>query len=55
MTEFSLAKLKAGIPCGTVLGHGQYCSDGYLCEACQKRLDAAAEIERLTEQRGPKP
>lgn len=29
------------IPCGEILGHGNYCEHGHLCESC-------SEIARLT-------
>lgn len=40
------------IPCGRVLGHGEfgYCSIGYLCSGCELREQAANEIERLRNQ-----
>jgi len=38
-------------PCGTVTGHGECCTDGWLCVTCQKLKDADATIERLQKEK----
>jgi hypothetical protein len=40
-------RLRKGVPCGCTLGHGERCAKGWLCEACQLRIEAADEIEKL--------
>ncbi len=42
-----IERLRQGVPCGMTLGHGQSCSDGYLCDGCSLRLEAINTIARL--------
>lgn len=35
------------IPCGGVLGHGEFCSDGDLCSSCQYILDLEISSQNL--------
>jgi hypothetical protein len=35
------------IPCGRVLGHGEYCSEGHLCEYCEELIRCNANV-RIT-------
>ena len=48
------------MPCGRVMGHGEYCSEGYLCDACikakkdkklitvyKKALEIIADIDKI--------
>jgi hypothetical protein len=45
--ETLISRLRKVVPCGRTLGHGESCSEGYLCEACDLLIKAADEIERL--------
>jgi hypothetical protein len=35
------------IPCHQVLGHGDYCSKGHLCDSCEEILQLREEIKEL--------
>jgi len=35
--------------CGATIGHGEYCSKGWLCTPCQELVALEKEVVRLTE------
>lgn len=38
---------KYKVPCGRVLGHGEYCTEGYLCGGCRAVESLVAENNRM--------
>lgn len=35
------------VPCGQNMGHGSSCTDGYLCDSCERIVELEAQVAKL--------